>query len=419
MKHFRLFVTVLFQVLCVAVASAQLTWQEQSAPTGEDLISVCFTDTAHGWIASENGIVLYTENGGKEWKSQAQIESFLPSKLWFTGTQLGWIAGKFTHRPDTASILRTVNGGKDWVVVFDGAGITLNDLFFIDDTMGWTAGWEGSESDTTSIILHTVNGGDTWVMPGGPRIQNILYSIHFRDLDYGQACGQGGIFFTTNNGGRNEQSGWAMNISIPFYGKDLYDIFNGGDNYGCAVGEGGFVLFTKDKWANHLDYNTAGEDTLLAVTGLKDGTGIWAAGKNGIVAGIQYSILGLSVYEENNITSNDLNDIVAVSNHHVWAVGDNGTIMFRGMSLTGVDEKARQKHFSVYPNPAGDCIHISSITDDDVKSLSLFSADGRPVLLRQIQRNHKEIILDLSGIKEGFYLLRINHETYKIIIARL
>ncbi len=419
MKHFRLHLAVLFQVSLITNLCAQITWQEQSAPISENLISVCFADTSHGWIASDNGTVLYTGDGGKEWNSLAQIEKFIPLKLWFSSKQLGWIAGKFTDRPDTVSILRTENGGTDWEVVFDGAGITLNDLFFIDDTMGWTVGWEHSGDDTVSLILHTVDGGDAWIMPSGPRIQNELYSIHFRDLDYGQACGQGGIFFTTNNGGRNDVSGWAMNISIPSYSKDLYDIFNGGDNYGCAVGESGFVLFTKDKWTNHLDYNMAGQDTLLAVTGLHDGTGFWAAGKNGFVAGIQYSILGLSVYEENNITPHDLNDIMAVSDHHMWAVGENGTIMFRGMSLTGIGDNSIQKQFNVYPNPAGDCIHIGFLNDNDVQNLSLFSADGSPVLLRQIQRNHKEILLDISGLKEGFYLLRINHDTYKITIARL
>jgi hypothetical protein len=247
---------------------------------------------------------------------------------------------------------------------------------------------------------------------------NELYSVHFRDINYGQACGQDGIFFTTNNGGRNELSGWAMNIAIPSYGKDLYDIFNGGDNYGCAVGEGGFVLFTKDKWANNLDYNTASGDTLLAVTGLKDGTGFWAAGKNGYVAGVQYSFLGLGVFEEDHITSCDLNDIITVSDHHIWAVGDNGTIMFRGMNPTGMHDNVIQKHFYVFPNPAKDNIRISYMSNDNVNDISLFSADGKSVQLKQYPGTSTEKVLDVSGLSEGFYLLKVNNEVYKITICR-
>lgn len=418
MTRFRLLYAILVHAFIIVNIHAQMTWHAQSAPVSEDLISVCFVDTVHGWIASENGTVLYTENAGKSWNSLTQIEDFLPSKLWFTSTRLGWITGKFANRADTVSILRSANGGSVWEVIFDSVEYTLNDLFFIDDTMGWAAGWEPSGNDTVSLILHTVDGGDSWIMPMGPRIQNELYSIHFRDLDYGQACGQDGIFFSTNNGGRNELSGWAMNIAIPSYGKDLYDIFNGGNDYGCAVGEGGFILFTKDKWTNHLDYNTTGEDTLLAVTGLKDGTGFWAAGRNGYVTGIQYSFLGLSVYEEDHISSHDLNDIIAMSDHHLWAVGNNGTIMFRGMNATGVQDDIAHKQFSVYPNPAGDNIHISCMGNDDVNDISLYSADGRPARFKRQCGGMNEEVLDVSGLCEGFYLLKMNHETHKIIIAR-
>jgi photosystem II stability/assembly factor-like uncharacterized protein len=418
MKQVILNFAVCLLLACPLCLQGQLTWQTQGAPVNENLISVCFSDTAHGWIATDKGTVLYTGNAGKDWETRVQIENFMPTKLWFSNTQLGWISGKFTNRADTAFILRTVNGGSDWEIIFDGAGITLNDLFFINDTMGWTVGWERSGDDPISLILYTVNGGDSWIMPQGPRIMNELYSVHFRDINYGQACGQDGIFFTTNNGGRNELSGWAMNIAIPSYGKDLYDIFNGGDNYGCAVGEGGFVLFTKDKWANNLDYNTASGDTLLAVTGLTDGTGFWAAGKNGYVAGVQYSFLGLGVFEEDHITSCDLNDIITVSDHHIWAVGDNGTIMFRGMNPTGMHDNVIQKHFYVFPNPAKDNIRISYMSNDNVNDISLFSADGKSVQLKQYPGTSTEKVLDVSGLSEGFYLLKVNNEVYKITICR-
>ena len=417
MKGKILQLAILFQLFYNVDIHAQLAWQTQSAPVSTKLISVCFADTVHGWIASENGVVLYTENAGKGWNSLAQIENFIPSKIWFTSTQLGWITGKFTDRADTVSILRTVNGGSIWDIVFDGAGITLNDLFFINDTMGWTVGWEHSGNDPISLILHTVNGGDSWIMSQGPRIQNELYGIHFRDIDYGQACGQDGIFFTTNNGGRNEL-GWATNIAIPSYSKDLYDIFNGGDDYGIAVGESGFVLFTKDKWANHLEYYTNSKDTLLTITGQQNGLGYWAAGNNGCVVRLQYSILGLGLYEESRITSHDLNDIFAVNDHHIWTVGDNGTIMFFGMNTTGTHDEIIQQHLSIYPNPAKENIFISSMNDFDIQNISLHSADGRPVQFKQQPGGFAERVLNISGIPEGFYLLKINSGIYKITITR-
>ena len=51
MKGKILQLAILFQIFFVANVQAQSTWQTQSAPVSADLISVCFTDTSHGWIA--------------------------------------------------------------------------------------------------------------------------------------------------------------------------------------------------------------------------------------------------------------------------------------------------------------------------------------------------------------------------------
>jgi photosystem II stability/assembly factor-like uncharacterized protein len=328
MKKIIALFTTLFLVLFLSNVTAQYVWQTQISPVNSNLVSVSFVDNNNGWIATQDGIILSTDDAGMNWNSINQIENITPTKIFFRNSDLGWLTGKYNGIVDSSIIYRTTNSGTTWEPMFQSSHFGLNDIFFINDTLGWTTGSELSESDTTSLIMHSIDGGDNWTMPWGPRVQNELHGIHFRDVNNGQACGQDGLFFFTNNGGLNESVGWGENIAISNYQKDLYGIFNAGPINGCAVGEGGFVLFTKDNWANHLDNYTTSEDTLLAVSGLPDGSRFWAVGKNGSVVSIRYALFMLLISEEQRITSNDLSDICAVDDKHIWAVGENGTILF-------------------------------------------------------------------------------------------
>ncbi len=416
MKQLISWITFLAILLSSSEVSGQYTWQMQTSPVNTDLVSISFTDTLHGWIAADDGTILITENGGKNWQTQVKLENTIPSKVFFRNTQLGWLTGKYNTLTDSAFIFRTTDGGNNWEPVFQKSYYKLNDLFFIDDTMGWVTGCELSESDTLTLIMHSTDSGDHWTMPQSARIhQTSLYSIHFRDVNYGQACGEDGAFFTTNNGGRNEISGWAMNITIPAYGKDLYDIFNVGENFGCAVGEGGFILLTKDKWTNNLDYTIPSEDTLFAITGLADGVHYWAAGKNGCIAKATYAFATLNLAEETRITNNDLLDIQAVSDHHVWAVGENGTILFYGAILTGTYENFNTNHIQVYPNPAIDIVYIN-FSDNMEKIIQLLTTDGRILFSKLKSEGSYDIILNVQDLPNGLYLLKIDNEYQKLII---
>jgi hypothetical protein len=397
--------------------AAQHSWQTQTSLIDTNLVSVSFVDTVHGWVAAEDGSILYTDNAGKNWQTIAGIENITPSKIFFRNTLLGFITARHNSLIDSAIIFRTTNGGVNWQPIFQKKNCKLSDLFFINDTMGWTAGSELSASDTLSLIMHTIDGGDNWTIPQGPRIQNSLYSIHFRDTAYGQACGQDGIFFTTDNGGRNEVFGWAMDISIPYYSKDLYKISNAGDDYGCAVGEGGFVLFTIDKWANHLDYNIDSEDTLLAVTGSSDGTDYWAVGKNGCIVNVKYALYMVVLTEDERITSENLNDICGDGDDHFWAVGDNGTILFYGKQPALAYNVPLKNNFRIYPNPASDYINVQ-FTDSRAIKLALQTLEGKTLYSLDKPEGSAETRLDLRGLSKGIYLLKINDFYQKIIISQ-
>ena len=407
-------ISVLFSLFVTNSVFSQNTWQSQSSPVNTDLISICFTDTLNGWIASEDGEIIHTTDGGNNWQILKQFVNFKPSGIVFINNNLGWIAGKMSNITDTACIMHTTNGGNNWGVIYKNAACHLNDLFFINDTLGWAAGWELIGSDMVSLILYTVDGGDTWTMSKGIRIQDELFGIHFRDTESGAACGKDGIFFTTDNGGRGSVFGWAAEISIPSYGKDLYDIYNAGTMNGCAVGEGGFILFTKDGWANHYDYESASQDTLMGVTGTADGIRFWAAGRNGSIVKMVFGLIP-SIVEEDPVTSHDLNDIFAVSSNCIWAVGEEGTILFYGASLNSNNDIRFMNRFLIYPNPATDKVCIKS-HEYLIRFVQLLTIDGKQLLNIAEPVPLSSIELDISDIARGIYFLKINNQIARIII---
>jgi hypothetical protein len=94
-------------------------------------------------------------------------------------------------------------------------------------------------TDGMNYQIGTVDGGQTWVSQSSIFVQNAeLFSVHFRDSQFGNACGADGAFFYTGNGGSN----WGLNIAIPYLDVSLYDLCNWGMFTGCAVGTSGTAI---------------------------------------------------------------------------------------------------------------------------------------------------------------------------------
>ncbi|MBN2612373.1 MAG: T9SS type A sorting domain-containing protein [Bacteroidales bacterium] len=394
---------------------AQNSWQLQTSPVGSDLVSVWFTDSLSGWIAAEDGTVLHTVNSGKTWEVLAAIGHFTPVKIVFANHTLGWMAGTISNAGDSACVFRTQDGGANWYKVLKHSHYRINDLFFINDTLGWIAGYEISGNDTASLLLHTIDGGESWTMPKGIRIQDMLYAVHFRDMNFGEACGQDGIFLTTNNGGLGEVFGWAAEISIPSHAKDLYGIFNSGSQNGCAVGEGGFILLTKDKWANHYDYTSNSGDTLLAVAGDSSGIRYWAVGRNGCIVNIVVGFI-MNITEADRVTPKHLNDIMAFNSNNIWAVGENGTIIYYGL-LTENHNTIVPNNIRVYPNPSGQFLFVES-PGQNISGISLFSVDGKEVMRQLFEPPVNYCQTDISALPEGVYIVTTGNYFGKFIIGK-
>ena len=228
---------------------------------------VWFFDDDHGYAcgsvgttgqgANQGGIV-YTENGGQTWDTQAQSFSNGWWDIHFANENEGAVIGGGNY-------MKTANGGNNWAgnpfpesltgvgihrintdeIIAGGSGIFSNickssnggfewecgenlgakDFFFLTDDEGWAI----TEGSTTNIF-HTIDGGDSWeyVDTG---ISGGKSSIFFLDDMTGWIGTLTGSVFRTIDGGATWEIGY---LNYDIVGVHFYDELLGfaGDNQG-------------------------------------------------------------------------------------------------------------------------------------------------------------------------------------------
>jgi hypothetical protein len=139
------------QGLVLFTADGGNTWSDHSINTSDTLESITFVDDMHGWVCGQNGAVYHTSDGGDSWiKQDAMTEEWLQD-IHFTDLNNGWICGS------NRTLFYTTDGGHSWNL----QTVTMESLFglhFADGANGWVVGNSGN-------ILHTNNGGAVGINP--------------------------------------------------------------------------------------------------------------------------------------------------------------------------------------------------------------------------------------------------------------
>jgi photosystem II stability/assembly factor-like uncharacterized protein len=132
-----------------------VSWQQQEVPTRANLTSVFFIDSANGWTAGHDSVILQTRDGGRHWQ---QVYSDPDDErpildLWFRDMTHGYAVGAY------GLFLATEDGGKSWQTLdFNPATLLTNGDGANDD-------WDDDfEEEPWGIDFHlnqmasTVNG---------------------------------------------------------------------------------------------------------------------------------------------------------------------------------------------------------------------------------------------------------------------
>jgi hypothetical protein len=72
----------------------------------------------------------------------------------------------------------------------------------------------------------------------------------------------------------------------------------------------------------------------------------------------------------------------------------------------------------MFPNPAKDALTIKVSTTSSTKQVNVYSAYGELVRVEQIARENSQIILDLTDLTNGIYIVTIIDEENPDLIIR-
>lgn len=171
------------------------SWIRQASHTDANLQSIASFDAEHAVVAGNDGLILFTRDGGDHWDTATVPATSNPNKLFrvriFGDT--AWAVGEYN------ALLRTDDRGTTWTRVLPEQDRAWNDVTFVG-SQGWLVGEFGA-------VMKSEDGGETWapVAVGSGDPAPSLMSVAFRDAEHGVAVGLSGTVLTTADGGQHWQ----------------------------------------------------------------------------------------------------------------------------------------------------------------------------------------------------------------------
>lgn len=232
--------------------------------------SIFFIDEQKGWMAGDldgsplMGQIHYSGQGGAYPIQQESFESPL-NVVKFKNSQTGWAAG------DEGLIIYTGNGGKNWEIMDKFTSSNIMDLDFQDDMNYWVVTSQGG-------LYHTDDGISWKKIDLG--IDSDLNAIQFTDSDHGWICGGNNtvLIGLKNSGG--DMTWEVMDFEGELASTSWNDIYFINNEEGWVIGNGGRVYMTADGGATWVAQISNVFSNLNAVFMLDNKTG-WIVGKEG------------------------------------------------------------------------------------------------------------------------------------------
>ena len=420
----KLFLSIILLILIFNSVIIAQKWQNVS-PAGYNYFSTAsFINDKEGWICARYGEwpdmhadLVHTIDGA---------ESFQPVYT-FPNNYLAWslqmidnVNGySLVEDRSTTEIYfwKTYDGGMTWIDItnssmFKPGGPFYSSLgsFFVNENTGFAGG--------LNSIYRTSNGGLSWDKMNTPTfIDSVSSNVYIPNkiFFYGELYGwaacsllwDAGFVLKTTDGGQN----WVAckpitgNLTNIHFADSLHGGTTGGDwNYPL-------VMLTDDNFDTISYFNKFWPQLPDAIYCQKNST-IWISGWPAVI--YKSSDGGASFVEyDTTYASDDQTDWL----HDFQFFDSTGYAFAYSFILkivdtlhTSINPMVEIKALNIIPNPASNNCTIKLVAESDaISSVQLFSLDGVLVLNteRHLLAGKNEILLDISNLKPGVYLLKI------------
>ncbi len=380
-------------------SNAQHTWVQQNSGTIQNLQSVDFYDEQFGVAVGAAGTILSTENGGIDWVPVAAGISEDLNGVAFAGDFRVFAVG------NGGVMLKSEDHGQSWESI-TGPGVSygLMDISF-DRSSG-----HGLITGQTNAIIVSSDSGDTWtIVEDG--YMSTFYSAQMVNSEMGVVMGWNSIFQPLL-GYTLDWENWNYHNFYPTWGGVFYEgRANGGkflsENTGYVVGTyfvpGGGFIAPFDGWTNNAWEALNLPEPLNAID-LKFEFGV-VVGHNGYVA---ESTDGGTNWETVNVNAGSmmLNDVNLVGNSG-YIVGDEGMLLMLQSSVIVNEGHSTSENLSFSPNPCNTQIKVKLQDTGNVSLVSVLNQKGQRVEVKMILHAGSELVLDVSELSDGMYILII------------
>jgi photosystem II stability/assembly factor-like uncharacterized protein len=163
------------------------------------------------WAVGPYGLIMKTEDGGKNWGIKIRGWKDLPH-ITFINPKIGLgtrSSGSLEREIGAGGlILKTDDGGDTWKIQKKFmTPINITSSHFVNPTKGWMVGYQwkhtpGGSVFLNSIVLHTHDQGNAWITQFKESAGELQY-VYFVDTNRGWVVGENGIIFYTDDGGKN------------------------------------------------------------------------------------------------------------------------------------------------------------------------------------------------------------------------
>jgi photosystem II stability/assembly factor-like uncharacterized protein len=289
-----------------------------------ELTAICFVDADQGWAVGDKGIIVHSEDGGRNWKVQPAPVSCRLHSVQFLDPQIGWAVGgrvhPYTHRT-SGVVLRTNDGGTTWKQVPDLTLPALKVVRFVNPRQGWAVGNPCALYPTG--VFRSEDGGQSWTtVPGA--VRGGWTAGDFRNSMRGVVVGY---------------DGRLARISVPEFeliemadvgARPLRAVRFSTDAVGWLAGDGGLLLNTVNAgnaWQTPpqpIPPEVAAQFDFRALDVLGDN--IWVAGAPGSCV-LHSGDAGKTWNVYRTDQSLPLNALRFLDEQRGWAVGAMGTIL--------------------------------------------------------------------------------------------
>lgn len=181
------------------------TWAPGEAPRSEianKLLRVRTGAEGEAWAVGEMGALLQTTDGGASWSRVLPEEDLAWADLAFNGAGAGILVGEF------GEMRRSTDGGATWEALSPVVDSSLTAVEFADDGRGVAVGLEG-------VILTTTDHGASWTAVDGPTELHLFDVSWDAEAGHWLAVGDQGTW-VTGRIGEAWESGRISQNSMPW-----------------------------------------------------------------------------------------------------------------------------------------------------------------------------------------------------------